>query len=232
MTSRLPTHDSDGLHILDPKDSLGRKSDYITLLHERALRRHIPKGTSAIAVDLGCGFGRLTPLLVTQGWRAIGIDPSKELLQYAREHHPGPEYVVGGLPDLPVAEGSVELLLIQNVFRALKMIRRLDVVSGFGRFLAPSARVLVVENIRSGHPEYLPESAIIEMMQSEGLHLIKRIPLRAARWWGIYLIRYGIIPTRFLSRFAEWELDRMARRTRLPKWQYWNVLYVFSKSPQ
>ena len=231
MMSLLPTHDADGLHVLDPNDTLGRKSAYITLLHETALRRHVPKGSGSLAVDLGCGFGRLTPLLVEQGWRAMGVDPSDDLLRYAREHHPGPEYAVGGLPDLPVDPQSVGLLLVQNVLRSLRMIGRLDVVPGIGRFLAPDARVLVVENIRSGHPEYLPEALITEVMQAEGLELIKRVPLRAARWWVIYLIRYGIIPTTSFSRIAEWELDRMASRTESPKWQYWNVLYVFAKEP-
>lgn len=228
--SGLPTHDADGLHVLDPKDSLGRKSAYITMLHEMALRRHIPEGRGALAVDLGCGFGRLTPILAERGWQAMGIDPSQDLLQYARDHYPGPAYVVGGLPDLPVALGSVDLLLIQNVFRALKLIDRLDVVPGFARFLAADACVLVVENVRSGHPEYLPETVIIEMMQSEGLRLIKRVPVRAARWWGIYLIRYGIIPVTWFRRIADWELDRMSRRSGVPRHQYWNVLYVFQKS--
>lgn len=227
---RLPTHDTDGLHILDPKDTLGRKLAYITMLHEMALKRHISKGSGALAVDLGCGFGRLTPILADHGWKAIGIDPSEDLLHYAHEHNPGPEYAVGGLPELPVGLGSVELLLIQNVFRPLKLINRLNVVPGFARFLASNARVLVVENVRSGHPAYLPETVIIEMMQSEGLRLVERVPLRAARWWVIYLIRYGIIPETWFKRIAEWELDKMSRKTGVPKYQYWNVLYVFTKS--
>lgn len=227
--SRLPTHDADGLHILDPEDSRGRKSAYITMLHEMALGRHIPEGSGALAVDLGCGFGRLTPLLSTRGWQAMGIDPSEDLLQYGREHHPGPRYTVGGLPDLPVALGSVELLLIQNVFRPLELIGRLNVVPGFARFLASNARVLVVENVRAGHDEFLTETAIIEMMQSEGLKLVERVPLRAARWWGVYLIRYGIIPKTWFKRIADWELDRMSRRTAIPRYQYWNVLYIFTK---
>lgn len=226
----LPTHDADGLHILDPNDTLGRKSAYITLLHEKALQRHIPSGSGGLAIDLGCGFGRLTPLLVERGWQTIGIDPSEILLQYAREHHPGPDYRLAGLPELPVTAGSVELMLIQNVFRALKMIGRVDSVSGLGRFLAPAARIMVVENIRAGHSDYLTEEVIEDLMRQEDLHLIKRIPLRAARWWGIYLIRYGIIPVSWFDRIAEWELNKMADRTDTPYRQYWNVLYIFAKN--
>lgn len=225
----LPTHDIEGLHILDPKDRQGWKSKYITLLQEKALRRHIPKGMGKLAVDLGCGFGRLTPLLTECGWQAIGIDPSPELLAYANQHYPGPEYRMGGLPNLPVESASISLMLVQNILRALKMMNRLDLVSGFGHYLAKDARVVLVENLRVGHPDYLPEALIIEMMQEEGLRLFERVPLRAARWWMIYLIRYGLIPESLYGRIADWELARMAKRQGSPRWQYWNVLFVFDK---
>jgi SAM-dependent methyltransferase len=228
----LPKYDTDGLHILDPRDKRGYKSNYITLIQEKALRRHLPAGEGRYAADLGCGYGRLTPILGELGWRAIGIDPALDLIEYARTHHPGPEYRHGGLPDLPVDPASVSLMLIQNVLRALKMMNRLDAAKGMGRFLADGARVLLVENIRSGHPAYLTETQIVELMRQEGLSLIKRVPLRAARWCVVYLIRYGFIPEKCFSALAEWELNRMSGRQGVPRWQYWNVLLVFGKKNQ
>ncbi len=229
--NRVPTHDDAGLHLLDPNDARGYKSAYITLLHKKALRRHIPKGSGEIAVDLGCGFGRLTHVLGERGWRAIGIDPSAKLLEYARRHYPGPEYLQGGLPALPFAPGSIHLLLFQNVLRPLKVMGRLDRVPGFGQYLVPGATVLVVENLRLGHPDFLPEDVVIDLMTQEHLRLVERIPLRASRWWVVYLIRYGLIPRSWFERIAEWELNRMCRRSGVPRWQYWNVLFVFKKAP-
>lgn len=227
--SQPPAYDALGLHILDPKDSRGYKSRYITSVQETALTRHIPNGDGAIAVDLGCGFGRLTPLLQEKGWRAIGIDPSEQLIEYARNQYPGPEYRVGGLPALPAEPGSIGLLLLQNVLRPLKMMERLDVVGGLGRYLAANATVVVVDNIRLGHPAFLSEAAIVDLMEWEGLGLVRKVPMRAARWWAIYLIRFGLIPERLLPRLAKYELDRMAQKTGAPRWQYWNVLFVFEK---
>lgn len=228
----LPKYDTDGLHILDPQDRLGQKSKYITLVQEKALRRHLPPGQGLCAVDLGCGFGRLTPLLAELGWRAIGIDPAPDLLEYARAHHPGPEYRLGGLPDLPVEHSSISLMLIQNVLRSLNIMKRLGAVTGMGRFLAPDACVFLVENIRSGHVDYLSEAQIVELMRREGLSLVKRVPMRAARWWVVYLIRYGLVPEAFFSTLADWELQRMSGRNGTPRWEYWNVLFQFEKKIQ
>ncbi len=70
-----PQYHLNGLNILDPKDALGDKSDYITILQEKALMRYLPKGTG-VAVDIGCGYGRLTSVVHKNGWRVIGVDPS------------------------------------------------------------------------------------------------------------------------------------------------------------
>lgn len=224
-----PTHDHAGIHILDPKDSLGLKSHYITMLQEKALDRYIPKGTAGVAIDLGCGYGRLTPLLIRKGWTAIGIDPSRESLEYAKQHFPGPEYRQGGLPNLPIAPESASLVLIQNVLRTLKTIGKLDAVRGLGHYVIPGGKIFLVENIRVGHPDYIPETEIIEIMKREGMHLIKRIPIRSARWWPIYLIRYGLIPKSLFNMIANWELRRMEKKKGNPIRQYWNILFIFEK---
>lgn len=223
----VPKHDADGLHVLDPQDSRGLKSRYITVLHELALRRYLPRGDGRLAVDVGCGYGRLTPVLSDLGWTAVGVDPSPELLRYAQAHHPGPEYRLGALPDLPVESASASLLLLQNVLRPLHLLGRLELVRGVGRFLARDGRLVVVENLRRDHPDYVAQEEIDAIFRAEGLRLARRIPLRAARWPGIYLVRYGLVPPRWHERIAEWELDRMARRSGVPRRQYWNVLFDF-----
>lgn len=228
--TRPPAYHVAGLNILDPKDKIGRKSDYITLLHEKALKQYIPNGNNQVAVDLGCGFGRLTNLLTNKGWQTIGIDPLAELLDYARVNYPGPDYRQGALPDLPLSICSVSLLVMQNLLRPLKQLEKLDCINGFSKYLAPEAKVIVVDNLRLYHPDFLSEQAIVNIMDSEGLKLVHKVPLRAARWWMIYLIRYGLIPRSWFDVIAEWELNRMSHRKGMPRWQYWNVLFVFQKT--
>lgn len=50
--------------------------------------KHIPECNSLI--DIGCGTGWLTELLVTKSTRVTGIDPSKTSIAIARERHGGP----------------------------------------------------------------------------------------------------------------------------------------------
>lgn len=207
-----PLFDAKGLHILDPNDHIGKKSNYITLLQKKALLRYFPEGTGQDAVDLGCGFGRITPLLSQRGWRAIGIDPTVQLLDYAKVHFPGPDYRLGGLPNLPVELGSIQLLLVQNVLRPLKMMNKIDLFPGISRYLGEDAKVMIIENIRVGHKDYVQENFIIDLMTREGFLLKRKIPLRAARWWGILLIRYGLLPESTHERIANWELGRMAQK--------------------
>jgi SAM-dependent methyltransferase len=224
-----PQFDDQGLNVFDPSDTLGIKTAYITILQEKALNRHLPRGRGGTAVDVGCGYGRLTAILQNQGWRAVGMDPSWSLLVYARSHHPGPDYVQAGLPDLPVKIASSQLILMQNLLRALFLGKRLALVHGIGRYLGKNGWVVVVDNIRDEHPEYLPEQKIIDIFTAEGCKLVHRVPIRAARWWLIYCIRYGLIPRAWLPRIADWELNRMEHRVRRPCRQYYNVLFIFQK---
>jgi SAM-dependent methyltransferase len=217
-------------HILDPHDRRGLKSRYITLLHEQALQRYLPYAhADGVAVDLGCGFGRLTPLLGNKGWRAIGIDPVETLLDYARQHYPGPSYLAGGLPDLPLEEASVDLLMVLNILRPFLHMGCLDAFRGVGRYLRAGATVFLIDNLKHNDPDYLSEAQITALMAAEGCRLRQRITLRAGRWWMIYLIRYGLIPPSLFSRIADWELARMARKSGAPRLEYWNVLFIFDK---
>ncbi|MFG2348878.1 class I SAM-dependent DNA methyltransferase [Streptomyces phaeochromogenes] len=50
-------------------------------------------------LDLGCGTGRDAAQLHASGRRVVGADLSEAMLAYARDRHPGPEYVRADLRD-------------------------------------------------------------------------------------------------------------------------------------
>ncbi|MCQ8833562.1 class I SAM-dependent methyltransferase [Streptomyces malaysiensis] len=56
---------------------------------EDVLRRY---GAGPRVLDIGCGTGRDAAYLHGAGRTVVGADLSTAMLEYAREHHPGPEY--------------------------------------------------------------------------------------------------------------------------------------------
>jgi SAM-dependent methyltransferase len=180
-------------------------------------------------MDIGCGYGRLSPLFLEKGWAVLGVDPSLDLLKYAQESNSVATYVVGKLPSLPVAPGAVHFVLMQNLIRVLKLMGEMQALAGVGAYVAPGGRVAVVENIRVGHPNYVEEFELIGLMRAEGLKLVRTLPIRASRWWMVYAIRYGLVPANWLVDIARWELRRMRHRGRRPRLQYYNVLFLFEK---
>lgn len=224
-------YDQNGLNILDPKDILGKKSEYITLLQSKAIDRYLPAGDSTkTAVDLGCGYGRLTPFIARKGWRVIGIDPDPALIQAARQEHPSLEFKVGGLPDLPVDNGQIDLLVMHNLFRPLHLMKQLGLLSGFEKYMSPQGELYVVDNIWVGNPKYVAERALINIIETQGFQLEATIPIRAGRWWLTYLIWAGLINKKFFDNIAERELARMrAKGNRRSSWQYYNVIFKFRR---
>lgn len=55
----------------------------------------LEKKAGGTVLDLGCGNGALTKALADQGWNAVGLDASKELLSAARNQYPGLSFLEG-----------------------------------------------------------------------------------------------------------------------------------------
>jgi SAM-dependent methyltransferase len=82
--------------------------------HEQAdtdfIRRHL-SGVSGPVLDLGCGPGHWTAYLHATGTDVSGIDLVPEFVAHARANHPGPDFHVGSMTCLEVADRSVSGIL-------------------------------------------------------------------------------------------------------------------------
>ena len=54
-------------------------------------------------LDAGCGPGRTGAVLHARGHRVVGVDADPELIDAAREDHPGPTWIVADLSTLDLA---------------------------------------------------------------------------------------------------------------------------------
>lgn len=66
-------------------------------MNELAIRREVVRpddpDPNPSVLDLMCGVGYGSAILASAGFRTIGIDRSRESIEYAREHYNGPEYI-------------------------------------------------------------------------------------------------------------------------------------------
>ena len=92
-------------------------------------------------LDAGCGTGRFTALLSRRGVRVVGLDSSREMLQYARLKHGVRDVVQGDAAALPFAPGSFDIVAMLTV---LEFLASPDVTSAETlRVLSPSGRIFV-----------------------------------------------------------------------------------------
>ncbi|MFZ0667359.1 MAG: class I SAM-dependent methyltransferase [Acidimicrobiales bacterium] len=106
--------------------------------------------------DVGCGSGRDTAWLRSEGFDAVGFDVSEGLLAEARRRHPQIEFSRASLPDLAgIAEGSFENVLCETVIMHMAVpdidpsVKRMLAILRDGGTLYLSWRVTVGEDHRT-----------------------------------------------------------------------------------
>jgi SAM-dependent methyltransferase len=119
-------------------------------LEQRVVRECVQRAelTTPItrAYDVGCGFGRLTPVLSEFAPVVIGFEREASLLGTARELLPSLEFVeVETLEALPAPDASAEFVMTFTVLQHMPDARAEAVISELTRVLAPGGHVLVVE---------------------------------------------------------------------------------------
>lgn len=119
-------------------------------LEQRDVRGYLQRAemTTPItrAYDVGCGFGRLTPVLSEFASAVIGFEREGSLIATARALLPSLEFVeVATLGALPAPDGSAEFVMTFTVLQHMPDPGAEAVIGELKRVLAPRGHVLVVE---------------------------------------------------------------------------------------
>ena len=106
------------------------------------VQRHLT-GLSGPVLDLGCGPGHWTALLHSLGAEVTGVDIVPEFIAHARATHPGPNFKLGSMTELDIAEHSVAGILAWYSTIHLPPQELDRVLAKFRRFLASSGMLVL-----------------------------------------------------------------------------------------
>jgi SAM-dependent methyltransferase len=98
------------------------------------------------ACDVGCGFGRLTPVLTEFAERVVGFEREAGLLTVAQSLQPSIEFrAVQTLSSLPADDASFALALVFTVLQHIPEPEVHTVIAELQRILAPGGHLLLCE---------------------------------------------------------------------------------------
>ena len=98
------------------------------------------------AADVGCGYGRLTPVLAEVAARVVGFEREDELLARARRSQPGIEWAsIEDLWSLPAPDGSFDLAMTFTVLQHVPDDAARSVLAEVRRIAAGGFALLVEE---------------------------------------------------------------------------------------
>ncbi|MDV5149037.1 methyltransferase domain-containing protein [Streptomyces sp. SBC-4] len=99
-------------------------------------------GPGRSVVDVGCGAGRAVRELTERGVRAVGVDPSEQMIAVARGRWPEEDFRIAGAYELPLADGSMDGCRADKVFHELAEPER--ALAEARRVLAPGGRIVLI----------------------------------------------------------------------------------------
>jgi SAM-dependent methyltransferase len=135
--------------VTDVTDVFGPSAILRTYLEQRDVRaylRRAARGVVGCAVDVGCGYGRLTPVLTEFASRVIGCEREASLLEIARPLQPDVTFIeTPSLAALPVENAAADVVLAFTVLQHMPDANAEAVLAEIGRIVRPGGHVLLCE---------------------------------------------------------------------------------------
>lgn len=209
----LRLKDPKGRGILDPNDSRGFKNIYIDTVHKIAVEKTNCLKRKSILLDFGCGAGRFCGWASKKVSMVIGLEVDWKLLNIGKNlfNYPNVNYVLYKGDTIPFKDKTVEVILCAGVLtkRALIQSTVENIISEFYRILKRKGKVLVINKLyRKKNIGYYQKREIIEFFEKKGFYGKKCFPIRKGHSLVGYLVKYGLIPLKQISKIAYFEVNK------------------------
>jgi SAM-dependent methyltransferase len=112
------------------------------------------RGGASRVLDLGAGTGKLTRQLSDRGLDVIAVEPSAGMREQLARAVPGVPVHAGSAEEIPLADGSVDAVLVAQAWH---WVDRSRAVREVARVLVPGGRLGLVWNIRDEREEWVAE---------------------------------------------------------------------------
>lgn len=197
-----------------------RRQTYRRLLEEAAIWERWRDFSGGFVLDYGCGTGWFVQRLLEQGFSVLGLEVQKEFLREARSRANGDRalLVLYGGGAIPLRKESVDFILAVGVVRSLMDRGPLEAATEeWRRCLKSHGRLLLIETDNAVLRRKTTVDGILEALTQKGFQVLAWHPIRKTSWWGLSLVKAGLLPFAFYGRMARWELDRRRKEKVHPK---------------
>lgn len=132
-------------------------NDYYTY---KVLERILGDADVETALDLGCGYGRVTPWIGEFVPEVVGVDPNPETIEIARSRYPHFDFRVASGHELPYEDDSFDLVVTWTVLQHVPPGEIEDVTEEIQRVLRSDGWLLALEDTdeRFSTPDGWPRS--------------------------------------------------------------------------
>jgi SAM-dependent methyltransferase len=187
--------------------SLGDEGDFTRrYVTDSAMLARVEGRSFRAALDVGCGEGRFCRILRQRGIAAIGVDPTRRLIDEAARRDPAGDYRIGRAEALEFPDAGFDLVV--SYLTLIDIAGLEDAVSELARVLAPGG-MLLIANLASFSTAGA-ETGWITAADGTRLHFAvdRYLEERAMQveWEGIRIVNWHRPLSRYLGLLLEQRL--------------------------